>query len=188
MATLMAAAGRLERASFGFDDRVLSSAEIGTAVRRHKAELSTRLVVVDYVQLMTDEGERTIDRVGAALRGLVRLARTERVAVLLLSQLSRLSEREKRRPQLSDLRESGELEQAARMVLFVHQETDDRGRFVGTAEILVAKNSNGPTHGLVQLAWDANRATFCDLVEPVWLGGPLREPEARRAGSAKEDE
>jgi replicative DNA helicase len=137
----------------------LSASQIAARVRRWKKELGTKLVVVDYIQLLKEPSkEKRTDEVGASMRGLVELARTEDVAVLVLSQLTRLSDRENRPPKLSDLRESGDLEQAAKAVIFVWQwETKDREK---RAEVLVAKNKDGPRDFKVDVVWHPETATY----------------------------
>jgi replicative DNA helicase len=155
----------------------LSAQQIANRVRMRKRQLGTKLVVVDYVQLMQEKGSRDKRaEVDAAVEGLVRLARDEDVALLLLSQLSRESERrDDKRPLLSDLRESGSLEQAAYAVWMVHQEwlylnPESKSAEVRAAyekafnmgEVLVRKNKNG-RKGDVRLRWNAPTATYQSL-------------------------
>jgi len=123
---------------------------------------------VDYVQLLRERSVPLADRVlqmDVAIENLVQLARSEHVSVLVVSQLSRECERrEDKRPLLSDLRQSGTLEQAAESVFFVyrddmyHAESED----AGTTEVIIRKNKNGRT-GTVRLAWDAKTATHRTL-------------------------
>lgn len=163
---VLSAGGLVQKFPWLIDDRAgLSSVQIAMAVRRHRRDLDTRLVVVDYVQLMREPqaGHRAIEQVGAALKGLVRLAREESVSVLLLSQLNRDSEREERRPQMRDLRESGELEQDARVILFTHHWRDKQGSRTGKTEIIVAKNTNGVGEVVVEVGWDGSRTRYSDL-------------------------
>lgn len=153
----------------------LSTAEIGLRVRKHLVESATRLVVVDYAQLLTEPDVPAADlRVQMTMisKRLAAVARSMNVAVLLLSQLSRACEQrsDDKRPRLSDLRESGSLEQDAEQVLFLYRDevynpnTED----AGICEVLIRKNKNGPT-GTVRLAWDAQHATLRSL--------STREPE-----------
>src|SRR6185369_7993236 len=110
------AASQVRLMALDIDDAAgLSSVQIANRVRQRARRLKTTLVVVDYVQLMRERGAREKrDEVDRAVEGMVRLARENDVAVLLLSQLSRESERrDDKRPLLSDLRESGTLEQVA---------------------------------------------------------------------------
>lgn len=152
----------------------LSSVQIANRVRQRARRLKTTLVVVDYVQLMRERGAREKrDEVDRAVEGMVRLARENDVAVLLLSQLSRESERrDDKRPLLSDLRESGTLEQVADAVFMVHQEwlylnPDSKHQEVqaayrkafGIADLLVRKNKHG-RRGDLKLRWNATTATY----------------------------
>ena len=145
-----------------------SSGDIAARVRRHREENKTALVVVDYAQLIRERDVPVYDKrmqTEVAAENLVALARSEGVAVLLLSQLSRECEkRDDKRPMLSDLRETGALEQVAEAVLFVFRpeiygKTDDNA---GVTEIIARKNKNGRT-GTARLAWDAKYATHRPL-------------------------
>ena len=161
----------MQRTGWFLDDTSsISSAEVALRVRRHKSVNKTRMVVVDYVQLMRERDARAGDKKTAtelALAGLCDLARRENMAVLLLSQLSRECERrDNKRPLLSDLRETGELEQAADAVLFLYRDEvyDPSSRDKGIAECLVAKNKHGKT-GILRLHWDGPTASLRPLVE-----------------------
>ena len=139
--------------------------------RRLAAEHSLHLVIIDYVQLMQGRGKfenRTLE-LGSISRSLKGLAKELRVPIVLLSQLSRAPEsRSDHRPQLSDLRESGALEQDADVVAFIYREdmyadksqppTDAQG----VAEVIVAKQRNGPT-GVVKLAFIREFTRFENL-------------------------
>ena len=144
----------------------LSSAQIALRVRKHRREHNTKLVVVDYVQLMRERDARdTLDEVDRAARGLQQLARAEDVAVLLLSQLNRECEkRDDKRPILSDLRSSGTLEQIADTVMFVYRDEvyNTTSEAKGTAEVIVRKNKHGKT-GTIHFRWDADCASYRDL-------------------------
>lgn len=127
------------------------------------------LVTVDYLQLMSRPAtgrrdEREDQQIGALSRGLKAMARELRCPVVVLSQLNRRSEeRADHRPQLSDLRASGEIEQDADVVILIHGPTDRTGtREEGIADLIVAKQRNGPT-GTVRVAWLADQARFADL-------------------------
>jgi replicative DNA helicase len=129
--------------------RVLAAAR--KAVRRH----GVALIAVDYLQLMRPENprdNRTI-QVGTLARRMKQVARSCNVPVLLLSQLNRESEGQSRRPRLSDLRDSGEIEQHADRVLLLHRDPDlPADQEVWPVEVVVAKNRNGPV-GDVTLAY-----------------------------------
>jgi replicative DNA helicase len=153
------------------DSAGLSSADIALRVRKHRAENNTKLVVVDYVQLLREKGSDSKGvEVATAAENLVRLARDERVAVLLLSQLSRKAEeRPDKRPQLSDLRETGVLEQIAYAAVLCHRpefymadDAPDPQKLRGKGCAIVAKNKNGRT-GEAWLQWDSSVATYRNL-------------------------
>ena len=131
------------------------------------------LVIVDYLQLMRMQGKQRENRtqeVGAHSRGLKLLAREIRKPVITLSQLSRALElRENKRPTMSDLRESGDIEQDADIVAFVYREEvykRDRPELKGLAELIVAKQRNGPT-GTVQLVWLSSIVKFENKLEAL---------------------
>lgn len=144
--------------------------------RREGAPLQA--IIVDYLQLLTCPGsdrERRDLEIGAISRGLKALARELSVPVVCLSQLNRASERrEGNKPRMSDLRESGSIEQDADVVILLHREDyyglgtpgwlDANADRVGVAELIVAKQRNGPT-GPVDVRWDAERCRFADLHE-----------------------
>lgn len=137
---------KLERLPIYVDETPeLTVAQIEARCKRlQMTEGSLDLVVVDYLQLVSPpfkatEGNRAI-AVGAVARGLRVLARRLNVPVLAGAQLNRESEKEKRKPRLSDLRESGEIENEAHVVMFPYQDEEDH-----SSEIIVAKHRNGPT-------------------------------------------
>lgn len=159
--------GVLSEAPVWFDDTsALSLSDLRARARRLHADQRIGLVVVDYLQLVRVDGARNrVDAVGEVSRGLKALARDLAVPVLALSQLSRAIEmRPDHRPQLSDLRESGSIEQDADLVLFIHREelfnpkTDRRN----IADLIVAKNRNGPTAS-IPLRWHPEHVRFTDL-------------------------
>lgn len=140
--------------------------EVASKARRLKAEKGLALVILDYLQLMQAGGKfenRNLE-IGAISRGLKQLAKELEVPVLALSQLSRQPERRgsDHRPQLSDLRESGSIEQDADLVAFVYRDEiyhpDDPAN-TGLAELIVAKHRNGPT-GTVDLVFVGETTTF----------------------------
>ena len=139
------------------------------------------LIIVDYLQLMQPpqtrrDGNRAVE-VGEISRGLKILAKEMGMPVIALSQLSRAVEmRGKKRPMLSDLRESGSIEQDADIVMFIDRsmneeegESDDRPDW-GTAELIVAKHRNGPTRD-IPLAFNAEYTRFMDLIDDSRVGG-----------------
>lgn len=143
-----------------------SIAEVRSKARRLQAEVGIYLVVIDYLQLM--QGRRSDNRVqevSEISRGLKALARELNVPVLALSQLSRAVEgRTNHVPMLSDLRESGSIEQDADIVMFIYREDlyDKETDKKGIAEIHIAKHRNGPI-GVIPLRFDANTTRFQNL-------------------------
>lgn len=128
--------------------------EIGAKARRLKRDKGLDLLVVDYLQLLTARGRfsNRNEEVTSISRGLKGLAKELKVPVLVLSQLTRAPEREDRRPQLADLRESGAIEQDADVVLFIHRPNFYRPELPEEerrkAELIIAKQRNGPTDRL----------------------------------------
>lgn len=136
--------------------------------RRLKREHGVKLLIVDYLQLMAPTSTRASDslvqQVTEISRSLKSLARELEVPVIALSQLSRDVEKRGGKPRLSDLRDSGSIEQDADVVMFIHRddkrnENSDRPNI---AEILIEKHRNGPT-GRTELYFDEKRATFTPL-------------------------
>ena len=159
--------GRLSEAPIYVDDSSSSSImDVRSKARRLQAEQGLDLIIVDYLQLMS--GRRTENRVqeiSEISRGLKGLARELNVPVVALSQLSRAVEsRSDHRPMLSDLRESGSIEQDADIVMFIYREDkyDEESEKKGIAEIIIAKHRNGPV-GSVNLRFFDRTARFADL-------------------------
>ncbi len=148
---------------------------------RHASGQGAGLIVVDYLQLMQPtatrrDNNRTVE-VGEISRGLKMLAKEMDMPVVALSQLSRAVEmRGKKRPMLSDLRESGSIEQDADIVMFIDRSMDEveaeseSRPDLGTAEIIVAKHRNGPTRD-VTLAFNPDYTKFMDYVDDSRVGG-----------------
>jgi replicative DNA helicase len=144
--------------------------QIRAKARRMKAKHNIRAIFIDYLQLVS-VGHRVESRqieVSEISRGLKALARELEVPVVVLSQLNRNPEnREGHRPRLSDLRESGSIEQDADVVLLLHREDyyhkdEDGYEPSNTAEIIIAKQRNGPT-GTVRLQWESRTTRFHNL-------------------------
>jgi replicative DNA helicase len=159
--------GRLAEANIYIDDTAgISVMELRSKARRLLAEHGLDLIVVDYLQLMQGRrSENRVQEISDISRGLKGLARELDIPVLALSQLSRAVEsRTDHRPLLSDLRESGSIEQDADIVMFIYREdvydpdTDKKG----IAEVIVAKHRNGPTD-TVHLRFFNRTARFADL-------------------------
>jgi len=166
---LTAAAGRLSEAKIFIDDSPgLTVLEARAKARRMKAEHGLDLLVIDYLQLMRgraalDNRQQEISEISRSLKA---LAKELNVPVVALSQLSRAPEaRSDHRPLLSDLRESGALEQDADVVLMIFRPEmypDVKEEERGTAELIIAKQRNGPT-GVVHLAFLREHTRFENL-------------------------
>ena len=192
----------LEHLNFFIDDTpALSIAALRTRARRLKRTHGLGLLIVDYLQLLAPSGktrqENRVQEVSEITRGLKTLAKELNVPVLALSQLSRaVEQREDKRPQLADLRESGSIEQDADVVMFIYRdeyylmreepkrrgdENDQRfnerhelwrqrcEQMYGKAEVIVAKQRHGPT-GIVRLAFEGQYTKFENL--PAEADGP----------------
>lgn len=144
--------------------------------RRLKSEKGLGLIIIDYLQLATPSqtkaSDNMVQQVTEISRSMKSLARELDVPVLALSQLSRAVESRGGKPRLSDLRDSGSIEQDADVVMFIHREDryNDESERTNIAEILVEKHRNGPT-GHVKLYFDAEHATFRDLDTSEYGGG-----------------
>jgi replicative DNA helicase len=167
---LTAACDKLMKAPIYVDDTgSITMMELRSKARRLKArEPGLGLIVVDYLQLMTSGGtaENRVQEVSQISRNLKVLARDLDVPILALSQLSRaVEQRHDKRPILSDLRESGSIEQDADLVLFVYRDEYYNGEESdqqGLAELILAKHRNGPTDS-VKLSFLRRYAKFADL-------------------------
>ena len=166
---LTRAAAKLSNAPYYIDDTpAISPLELRAKARRLKAAHNIGLVVVDYLQLMrgaTTKSENRQQEISEISRSLKALARELRVPVIAISQLSRAVEsRQDHRPQLSDLRESGAIEQDADVVVLLVREDyyDAKPENIGLAEIIIAKQRNGPT-GSVKLRFSKQFVRFDNL-------------------------
>ena len=151
--------GILAEASLYIDDTpALSILEMRTKARRLQIEHGLDLLVVDYLQLARSRNlENRVQEVGEISQGLKNLARELKVPVLALSQLSRgVESRTIKRPQLSDLRESGSIEQDSDVVMFIWREEDDN---VENVMLDIAKHRNGPLAS-VPLFFKGDRIKF----------------------------
>jgi replicative DNA helicase len=120
----------------------------------HQLDSGLALIIIDYLQLMRHEGrvESRVEQVGQISRGLKGLARELNVPVIALSQLSRaVEQRHEKRPILSDLRESGQVEQDADLVVFIYRDEyyDKESERPGEADLIIAKHRNGPVGDVV---------------------------------------
>jgi replicative DNA helicase len=174
--SLSMAAGRVAKAKLFIDDTAgLGILELRAKARRLKAEHNAGLIIVDYLQLMqgpknAENREKEISAISRSLKG---LAKELNIPVIALSQLSRAVEgRTDKRPILSDLRESGAIEQDADVVLFVHRpemytdpHSDKAEEVRGKAELIIGKQRNGPIDD-VSLAFVHRYARFENLAPP----------------------
>ncbi len=171
---------RLAEAPIFIDDTPgISVLEARAKARRLQREYGIDMVIIDYLQLMsghirTQSREQEISQIS---RGLKAMAKELDVPVLALSQLSRAVEsRTDRRPQLSDLRESGSLEQDADVVMFIYRpemydlKSPDGESLEGLAQIIIGKQRNGPV-GSVDLMWNKESATY-EAMAPGWRTEP----------------
>jgi replicative DNA helicase len=164
------AADEIASCGIHIDDTAgLAVSEMRAKARRLKQKHGLDLIVIDYLQLMSGGSksfENRTQEVSAITRGLKGLAKELDVPVLALSQLSRETEkRENSRPRLSDLRDSGSIEQDADVVLFIYREEVYKPLVIevsGTAEIIIAKQRNGPI-ATVSLAFEGVKAKFSNF-------------------------
>ena len=186
---LSRAATELQELPLFIDDTPgLTIAALRSRARRLKRRHDIGFVVIDYLQLLqgsSKSGDNRVQEISEISRGLKTLAKELDVPVMALSQLSRaVEQREDKRPQLSDLRESGSIEQDADMVMFVFREdyyvaareprdrdgedhrkwAEDMERCFGLAEVIVAKQRHGST-GRVRMKFDASITKFSDLAD-----------------------
>lgn len=168
LVNLITASNELSNYNLHIDDTAaISLIELKAKLRRLKMEEGLDLVVIDYLQLMTT-GERIENRVqeiSQISRGLKAIAKELDVPVLALSQLSRaLEQRPDKRPKLSDLRESGAIEQDADIVMFLYRDYvyNKETENPNLAEVIVSKHRNGPI-GVVNLIWKDEYTRFFDV-------------------------
>jgi len=159
--------GRLAEANIYIDDAANASVmDVRSKARRLQAEQGLDLLIVDYLQLMSGRrSDNRVQEISEISRGLKQLARELNIPVIALSQLSRAVEtRADHRPMLSDLRESGSIEQDADIVMFIYRDEkyDENSDKKGIAEIIIAKHRNGPV-GTVNLRFFERTGRFGDL-------------------------
>ena len=166
------AVGRLNEAPIHIDETAaLNALELRARARRlHRQYGKLGLIVVDYLQLMSasSQGENRATEISEISRGLKALAKELNVPVVALSQLNRsLEQRPNKRPVMSDLRESGAIEQDADLILFIYrdevynQDTADKGK----AEVIIGKQRNGPI-GTVTLVFQGEYTRFANFADP----------------------
>ncbi len=194
--SIVEAARRMQAAPLYIDQTGgISIAQLAARARRLKRQKGLDVLVVDYIQLLTGsskKGDNRVQEVTEITTGLKALAKELNAPILALSQLSRQVEnRDDKRPQLSDLRESGSIEQDADVVMFVYREEyylknrqpregteefmkwqSDMERVHGRAEVILGKQRHGPT-GTCELQFDADVTRFSDLAKEDYL--PARQ-------------
>ena len=163
---LTKALGRLSEAPIYIDDAAgMTVMEIRAKCRRLKIEKGLGLVLIDYLQLMSGSkrnGDNRVQEISEITRSLKTLAREMDIPVIVLSQLSRaIEQRPDRTPRLSDLRESGEIEQTADVVMFIHRDDyyNPGSEKANVANLIIAKQRNGPV-GTVELVFRKEIAKF----------------------------
>jgi len=166
---LQTALSTLSEAPIYIDDKASNNVlQMRSIARRLKHEKGLGLIIVDYLQLIVPMSGRSSDsmvqQVTEISRALKGMARELDVPVIALSQLSRAVEQRRGRPRLSDLRDSGSIEQDADVVMFIHREDKMSGNTdrPNIAEILVEKHRNGPV-GKIELYFDEQKATFLSI-------------------------
>ena len=168
-AKLVEGAGIIGDSELIIDDTPgISISEMRSKCRKYKLEHDLKLIIIDYLQLMSGSGRSTDSRqqeISDISRSLKALARELKVPVLALSQLTRaVEQRPDHRPMLSDLRESGAIEQDADVVMFIYRDDyyNKDTELKGISEIIIAKQRNGPI-GTVNLAWLPEYTKFANL-------------------------
>lgn len=177
---------KLSKAKMFIDDQAGNSiVRMKSLARRIKVEKGLDLIVVDYLQLMTTSKnhDSMVNQVTEISRSLKSLAKELNVPVLALSQLSRAVESRGGKPRLSDLRDSGSIEQDADVVMFIHREDKgkDESEKTNIAEILIEKHRNGPV-GKVDLYFDEKTTTFLTLEK-----SSLSEFSTKKVGDALDE-
>ena len=158
---------RLSNAKIHIDDKAGNTVlNMRSVARRVKREHGLDLIIVDYLQLMSPSGrfknsDNMVQHITEVSRSLKILAREMNAPVLALSQLSRAVEQRGGKPRLSDLRDSGSIEQDADVVMFIHREREDNGRSKN-AEILIEKHRNGPV-GRIEMMFDTDKSCYLDV-------------------------
>ncbi len=172
---IQGAMSRLSKAPLYIDDQPGSTMlRMRSVARRLKSDHGLGMIMVDYLQLILP-GQRydsMVNQITEISRALKNLARELDVPVIALSQLSRAVEARGGKPRLSDLRDSGAIEQDADVVMFIHREkNEDGGGRTNAAEVLIEKHRNGPT-GIVQLYFDADKTSFVSIDSSEYEGMP----------------
>jgi replicative DNA helicase len=172
---ITAALDPLSKAPLFIDDQAANNIlKMRSVVRRLKHEKNLGLVIIDYLQLMvpvnTKGGDNVVQQITEISHSLKQLAKEFDIPVLALSQLSRAVEQRGGKPRLSDLRDSGSIEQDADVVMFIHREAnEDGGGKKQATEVLIEKHRNGPT-GKVDLFFDGDKSSFLSVDNSAQFG------------------
>lgn len=167
---LIESAGVIGESNLIIDDTPgITISELRSKCRKFKLEHNLKMIIIDYLQLMSGSGSRSSDsrqqEISEISRSLKALARELQVPVIALSQLSRaVEQRPDHRPMLSDLRESGAIEQDADVVMFIYRDDyyNHDSEMKGIAEIIIAKQRNGPI-GTINLVWLPDYTKFANM-------------------------
>lgn len=179
--SLTFASGKMYEQKIYIDDRSAQRAsDIRAKCNIIRRKQGLKLIVVDYLQLMTGKGDNRTQEIGGISRDLKAIAKDFGVPVVALSQLNRgLESRPNKRPVMADLRESGDIEQDASLIVFVYRDElyNPDSPDKGTAEHIVGKQRNGPSGDHVRVAWHGPTATFKNLDFGEWFKSrPMNEP------------
>ena len=177
-AKLVESAGVISNSGLIIDDTPgINLQQFRSKARKYKLDHDIKIIFIDYLQLMAGNGGRTDNRqqeISDISRAMKSLARELNIPIVALSQLNRgVEQREDHRPMLSDLRESGAIEQDADVVMFIYRDdyynkdTDEKG----IAEIIIAKQRNGPI-GTVRLVWLPDYTMFANMTRGRGQGNP----------------
>lgn len=183
---LTEAMSRLQKAPILIDDQAGNSIlKMRSTARRMKMEHGLGLIIVDYLQLITttknfDSMVNQVTEISRALKG---LARELNVPVIALSQLSREVEKRGGRPRLSDLRDSGSIEQDADVVMFIHRDKESESQI---AEILIEKHRNGAT-GMIELIFDGTKTTFIEVEKRDFSDFAPETSQAKASGFVEDN-
>jgi replicative DNA helicase len=199
--SLAMSCGKLSQAPIFIDDSPgLTVLMLRAKARRMVAQHGVRCLFVDYLQLMSAPSAAKESRqaeVSTISRGIKALARELNIPIIALAQLNRAAEqREGNRPRMADLRESGSLEQDADVVMLLHREeyyhlqsptwAEENPDKVGIAEIIIAKQRNGPT-GAVELRWNASTTRFQNLAKGYQPHVVTRPAEPTRTATVRSE-
>ncbi len=174
--------GKLSEAPIYIDDSPnLSPIELRAKFRRLQSEVNPKLIIIDYLQLLRGSKKKSESRyheVSEIVREVKAFAKECNIAIIALSQLSRnIEQRQDKRPVLSDLRESGEIEQTADLICFIHkpEEADQSNMEFSNVQLVVAKHRNGPT-GEINLGFRKKVSSFVSIVNTPEMA-PIPAPK-----------